>query len=156
MDKKFEDAHKLLNLLTTNFLTQIPFCRLLGLKLEELTFERAVMSFDRKPELIGNFVTNVLHGGVISSVLDNTGGAIAMASVFHKHAGAPFESFKNEVAKVSTIDIRVDYLLPGHGEHFVVTAKPLRVGKRICVSAIELHNEHKHLIAVGTGTYLIG
>lgn len=74
--------------LTQTFLhmfTDIPFNQMLGLKLVSLTEESATLSFPMKPTLIGNFMQGILHGGVISSVLDMAGGAIAMAHAALKH-----------------------------------------------------------------------
>jgi len=156
LEKKWADAQKLLESLTSDILEKIPFCRLLGLKIEELTLHHAVLSLDKQPALIGNFITDILHGGVISAVIDSAGGSLAMASVFRNHADEPFENFKNKLSKVSTIDMRVDFLQPGRGEHFTARAKLLRSGKRICVTSVELHNDINKLIAAGTATYLIG
>lgn len=54
--------------------------------------------------------------------------------------------------RVSTIDLRVDFLYPGTGKLFVVTAYTLRSGKKIFVLRIELHNDQDDLIAASTGS----
>lgn len=156
MDKKLVAAEKLLQGLSENIIQQIPFCKLLGLTLEEITFDHVFMSFSKTPELVGNFILGILHGGVIASVLDTAGGAVAMANVFRHHASSQFSDFKVQLSKVTTIDMRVDYLQPGEGEHFRVSATLLRSGKRICVTRMELHNQANKLIAAGTATYLMG
>src|SRR3990167_11135324 len=60
--------------------TDIPFNQLIGLRLDQVTKDHAVMLFNMRQELIGNFLQGILHGGVISSVLDMAGGVIVMAS----------------------------------------------------------------------------
>ena len=57
---------------------------------------------------------------------------------------------------VGTIDMRVDYLRPGRGKYFIGTGYVLRVGKKIAVTRMDLHNEQEVLIATGTGTYNVG
>ena len=68
-----------------SFFERIPFNRLLGIELDELSAERVTMHLPMKPELIGNFVQGILHGGVISALLDVTGGAMALIGAFERH-----------------------------------------------------------------------
>jgi uncharacterized protein (TIGR00369 family) len=56
---------------------------------------------------------------------------------------------------MGTIDLRVDYLRPGLGRHFLATGYILRMGNRVAVTRMELANDEKRLIAVGTGAYLV-
>lgn len=156
MDKNLDLSEKLIQELSENILQQIPFCQTLGLRLEEVNFEFVSLFFNKTPALVGNFIMGILHGGVIASVLDTAGGAVAMANVFRHHAGSKLSDFKEHLSKVTTIDMRVDYLQPGEGDLFRVSAYLLRSGKRICVTRMELHNEAEKLIAVGTAAYLMG
>ena len=45
------------------FFQRIPFNQMLGIELDELSTERVTMHLPMKPELIGNFVHGILHGG---------------------------------------------------------------------------------------------
>jgi uncharacterized protein (TIGR00369 family) len=56
---------------------------------------------------------------------------------------------------MGTIDLLVDYLRPGLGKHFLATGYILRIGNRVAVTRMELHNEEERLIAVGTGAYQV-
>ena len=58
----------------------LPFNRHLGLSVDHLNLDEAGFNFIMKKELIGNTVHGTLHGGVISAVLDATGGMTATAS----------------------------------------------------------------------------
>ena len=60
------------------------------------------------------------------------------------------------MGKMSTIDMRSDYLRPGRGLEFIATAQVIRSGNKVCVCRMELHNEQGVHIALGTGTYLVG
>jgi len=50
----------------------------------------------------------------------------------------------------------VDYLRPGLGKCFYTTGAIMRNGKKVTVARMELHNDLEKLIAVGTGTYIVG
>ena len=43
-------------------------------------------------------------------------------------------------AKMSTIDMRVDYLRPGSGEYFISSAYLVRTGNKVAVTRMEFHN----------------
>ena len=57
---------------------------------------------------------------------------------------------------MGTIDLRVDYLRPGIGKHFIASSFILRAGNKVAVTRMELHNDNGEHIAVGTGAYLVG
>ncbi|NJS37914.1 MAG: hypothetical protein HC783_01720 [Rhodobacteraceae bacterium] len=52
----------------------IAFNRVLGLKVESFDPHAPKLRFDMRPELVGNPVRRILHGGVISATLDVAGG----------------------------------------------------------------------------------
>jgi uncharacterized protein (TIGR00369 family) len=139
-----------------SFFQRIPFNQVLGIELDELSPERVTMHLPMKPELIGNFVHGILHGGVISSLLDACGGAMALIGAFANHQHLPPAERMSKLSKLGTIDLRIDYLRPGRGQRFTATATPLRAGNKVAVIRMELHNDEGVLVAVGTGTYLCG
>jgi uncharacterized protein (TIGR00369 family) len=108
-----------------------------------------------REELIGNYVHGILHGGVISSVLDVTGGLTATISSAERLVSLSPDEIKSRIARVGTIDLRVDYLRPGKGTHFYSTGTVMRAGRKVAVTRMELKNQEDLLIAVGTGAYLI-
>jgi len=135
---------------------RIPFNNALGIELDELSVEKVVMHLSMKDELVGNFVHGILHGGVIASLLDVAGGAMAMASAMHRHRHLPEAERAAQLARLGTIDLRIDYLSPGRGQRFTATATPLRSGNKVAVVRSELHNDKGILVAVGIGAYLCG
>ena len=139
------------NQLRLIFEETIPFNRLLGLKFESLDPKAPKMRFDMRPELIGNPVRGILHGGVISATLDVTGGvAVSLALI----EGS--DTAKVEFPNIGTIDLRVDYLRPGRGKHFIATGRVVRLGNRIAVAHMELENDTAELIATGSAAYVVG
>jgi uncharacterized protein (TIGR00369 family) len=135
---------------------RIPFNEYLGIELDEVSRERVVMHLPMKHELVGNFFHGILHGGVIASLLDVVGGAMAMIGAFEKHQHLTTEERALRLSRLGTIDLRIDYLRPGRGKRFSASGTLLRSGNKVAVVRSELHNEEGVLVAVGTGTYLCG
>lgn len=137
------------------FNDQIPFNHVIGLQLELLRYDLVKARFKMREDLVGNFIHGSLHGGVISTVLDTTGGLAAFMGMQQKIAATSLDSRLKQFEKLGTIDLRIDYLRPGLGQHFISSGYALRTGNKVAVTRIELHNEKDELIAVGTGSYII-
>jgi uncharacterized protein (TIGR00369 family) len=134
---------------------KIPFNRVLGLTVESLDVDRPAVRLTMQEQLIGNFIRGSLHGGVISSTLDFMGGLVAFMGVLKTLQGQPLQMMAERFARIGTIDLRVDYLRPGIGSHFIATGYVLRTGKKVAVARMEMHNDERQLIAVGTGAYTV-
>jgi len=140
------------------YLDMLPFNKVLGIGIDLLDYEtgEAVTSFDMKPDLVGNPVAGILHGGVTASVIDLTGGLSALLSCARYHQNKPLEVIEKKLVSSATIDMRVDYLRPGKGDSFKCLSRVIRAGSRIVVAKIDLYNDTEVRIATGTATYLIG
>lgn len=136
--------------------SKIPFNRLLGLEVEELAEDHARLRFPMREELVGNYMRNILHGGVISATLDVTCGLVAFMGVAKRVRSRRLEDKLERFSRLGTIDMRVDYLRPGAGEYFVASAHVIRTGNRITVVRAELHNDTGELISTATCTYFVG
>lgn len=139
----------------SNAFMQIPFNRMLGLTLDHLDSSHATMNFQMKDELIGNFLHGILHGGVISSVLDMAGGMVTMANAINHFPNHSVEELVDVIGRTSTIDLQISYLRPGKGNIFIAKAWIVKGGKKITFARMELYNQDETLIAAGNGTYLI-
>lgn len=135
--------------------TSIPFNQMLGLTLDHLEANKVVMSFVMKEALIGNFLHGILHGGVISSVLDMAGGMVVMSAAIAKHPQSTIDELVKIISKTSTVDLQISYLSPGKGDKFIAQAFLLKSGNSISFARMELHNEAGQLIATGNGTYTL-
>jgi uncharacterized protein (TIGR00369 family) len=127
------------------FEERIAFNKVLGLKLLEAHDGKAKLEFPFRPELIGNYNMGILHGGVISAVLDVVGGAAVQASFKDED---PFYS-------MGTVDLRTDFLRPGKGQRFIATGQVMRPGRILCSTRMELVNENGELLAIGTAIYRV-
>lgn len=135
--------------------TSIPFNRMLGLQLEEMSSKHASMNFVMKEELIGNFLHGILHGGVISAVLDMAGGMVVMANTISRNTHLSNEELAKIIGKCSTVDLQVSYLRPGKGSLFTAKATLTKSGNKISFAQMELFNDSNQLIATASGTYLV-
>ncbi|MBL4764493.1 MAG: thioesterase family protein [Colwellia sp.] len=134
----------------------MPFNQLLGLKITEFNAQKSEVRFTWQDKLIGNPMQKILHGGVTASALDLAGGTVAAANIIEQLTDMTPETLKQSLSKLGTIDLRTDYLRPGRGEEFIVTAHIIRSGSKVAVARMEMHNELGDHIAFGTGTYMVG
>lgn len=123
----------------------IPFNKFVGVRVVLIDKGRALFEIPFREELIGDPVKQALHGGVISMLADAAGGM------------AIWSSLANPEQRVSTIDLRVDYLLPGRREKLLADATAIRVGRTVGVADIRLYHESApgDAIATGKGVYAV-
>ena len=134
------------------FEENVPFNRVLGLKVESCDPDAAKLRFEMRPELIGNPRRQILHGGVISAVLDVAAGFAVYIAVNKERIVDPeIDRFPS----IGTIDLRVDYLRPGQGKYFIATGRVVRLGNRVAVAHTEMANDAGELIATGGAAYMI-
>src|SRR4051812_38792875 len=137
------------------FEDKIVFNRVLGLKIAELRPDRVVGCIEMRPELVGHYTFDRLHGGVISAGLDAMGGLAVMAAIGARHMdeGPPQRLLR--FGKLGTIDLRIDYLRPAVGERFELHAEVLRLGSRVASTRMEFFGAEGRLLSTGAGAYMI-
>ena len=137
------------------FENKIVFNKVLGLQIVTLKPERVAARIPMKPELVGHYTHNRLHGGVISAALDAMGGLAIMAAIGARHMDeAPMQRL-HRFGKLSTIDLRIDYLRPGVGAHFDLRAEVLRLGSRVASTRMEFYDADGKLLSSGAGAYIV-
>ena len=137
------------------FEEKIVFNRVIGLKIVSLKPERVTGRIAMKPELVGHFTFNRLHGGVISTGLDAMGGLAVMAAIGARHMDEAPAQRLQRFGKLGTIDLRIDYLRPGIGDHFELRAEVLRLGSRVASTRMEFLGADGKLLSSGAGAYII-
>ena len=108
---------------------------------------------EMNPNLIGNVSFQILHGGVAATLLDNIGGIVAMAELYLRAEPEQLADTLKKVTRLATVDMRVDYLSPGRGQHFIATAEVLRMGRKGCTMRMNLVNDEGKAIATGIASY---
>jgi uncharacterized protein (TIGR00369 family) len=123
----------------------IPFNKFLGIRVERI--ERGIVKLELpfRDELIGDPLKRALHGGVLSTLADVAGGAAAWSAI------------DDPMARVSTIDLRVDYLRPGRAHAVIAEAAVVRLGGRIAVTDMKMFHPggESEPVATGRGVYAV-
>lgn len=65
------------------------------------------------------------------------------------------EQVVHRFARIGTIDLRVDYLRPGVGEHFEAAAQVTRLGGRIASTQMSLLDQEGLIIATAAAAYVV-
>jgi uncharacterized protein (TIGR00369 family) len=141
--------------LTAIFEERIVFNHVLGLKITSIGPERATGRIDMRRELVGHFVHNRIHGGVISAGLDAMAGLAVMAALGARHMDEPVAQRLMRFSRVGTIDLRIDYLRPGISEHFELRAEVMRIGSRVASARMEFLGSDGTLFSTGTAAYIV-
>jgi uncharacterized protein (TIGR00369 family) len=123
----------------------IPFNKFLGVRVVSLAPGHVEMEIPWRDELIGDPVKRALHGGVISTLADTAGGVAVWGAI------------ENPTARVSTVDLRIDYLRPGRCEALFAEAVAVRVGRTVGVADVRLFHASARdaIVATGKGVYAI-
>ena len=137
------------------FEEMIVFNQTLGLKIQTLEPELVVGRIAMQPSLIGHFAYNRIHGGVISAGLDAMGGLAVMAAIGARHMDEAPEVRLQRFSKLGTIDLRIDYLRPGIGEFFELSATVMRLGSRVASTRMEFRGADGKLMSTGSGVYIM-
>lgn len=133
----------------------IVFNKTLGLKFTRIEPAGVQGQIVMRPELVGHFGYNRIHGGVISASLDALGGLAVMAAIGARHMDEQPMQRLHRFAKLGTIDLRIDYLRPGIGERFTLNANVLRLGSRVASTRMEFLGADGKLLATGSGAYIV-
>lgn len=97
------------------------------------------------PVFVGDPATGVIHGGVVTTMLDESCGAAVQLALA-------------ETAAIATLDLRIDYMRPATpGLDIQARAECYRVTKSIAfVRAIAFQGEESTLVASAAATFMIG
>ena len=122
----------------------IPFNRFLGLKLLHLGERQCRLLLPFREELVGDSRRKALHGGVISTLIDTCGGFAVWS------AGSIGD-------RISTIDLRVDYLKPAAGTDIVAESRVKLLGNRVgnVHTVVWAVDEPEAVLAEGRSVYNI-
>lgn len=117
----------------------VPFARLLGIELDDISSGTATLGLNIREELTQNH--GVVHGGAIASLID-TATAFAIISVL-----APRE-------RVTTVDLTISYVRPLTDGRITAVAKVLRAGRRLFVVSAEIFDKEGKLATTALSTYI--
>jgi uncharacterized protein (TIGR00369 family) len=123
---------------------QIPFNKFLGVRVETLEPGVCRLKIPFRQELIGDAGRKTLHGGVISMLIATCGGFAVW-------------SMCNSNDKISTIDMRIDYLHPALNRDLVAEARVRLVGNRVgnAHTVVFAEGAREDVLAEGSAVYNI-
>ncbi len=125
------------------FVQGAPHAKKLGLVFVSVDVGRATLSLPYNPEFLGNTKTRVLHGGAITTILDQASGLAAIAG---------FDTFKS----VATLNLSIDYMRAARpGETVIASAHCFKVTRHVAfVRGIAHDGDEEDPVAVSQATFM--
>ena len=118
--------------------------RALGLSLESATPEGVVLRLPWQETLIGNPATRVLHGGVITTLIDSACGYSLMSKL-------------ECLPDIATLDLRIDYLQPAAPDRDVFAgAQVYKLTSSIAFLRATAYQTEGDPIANAVATFMLG
>lgn len=126
-----------------DWLCHLPHTRILDMQHMHSELGRATMMLPWQDRLVGNRNTGVLHGGVVTSLIDNTSG-LAVFSLLEEHE------------HIATLDLRIDYLKPATPQLAVYCqAECYKLGSQIAFTRATAYQENSDQpVAYSVGTFM--
>lgn len=125
------------------FAAEIPFLKALSASVEAIERGRCRLSLPWQEHLVGDTSTGIVHGGVITTLLDSASGT-AVFSVIPR------------VMQIATLDLRIDYLRPAlPNADIVAEAECYRLSKNIAFVRGRAFQESDREIASSLATFML-
>ncbi|MEM7661021.1 MAG: PaaI family thioesterase [Pseudomonadota bacterium] len=129
-------AHQMINI--------VPWAKELGFELTDVQKGRVLGTLAWSEHLLGDPDAGVVHGGVITSLLDNLCGAAVVAAL-------------KEFRSTATLDLRIDYMRPSeNGRDIIGEAECYHVTRTVAFARAWAYHESKdRVIATATGAFAL-
>ncbi len=126
------------------FIEAMPHTRALGMEMLEIGDGWALMALDYRADLVGDPETGVVHGGVITALLDTCSGASVLA-----HPAAPDAT--------ATIDLRIDYMRGAEpGKRIFARAECYRITRSVAfVRGLAWTASPEDPVAAAAGAFMV-
>ncbi|MDF1686460.1 MAG: hypothetical protein ACJAVO_000029 [Parvibaculaceae bacterium] len=122
----------------------VPHAKAIQMEVQKIEPAKAWLTIPYQDKLVGNPDTGVIHGGVITSLLDNASGIATQMALPERQS-------------IATLDLRIDYMKPATpGEGLVGHAHCYKITKNIgFVRATAYHTTPEDPIATSVGTFML-
>ena len=121
----------------------IPHVAELGIEMVHSARGMAIMKLPYQERLVGNPETGVIHGGVVTTLIDTVCGLAAIT--------AP-----DEPSRVATLDLRIDYLRPASPKRdLFARAEVYKLTRHVAFLRAEAYEDDpRDLVAAASGTFM--
>ena len=122
----------------------VPWANHLGFEVTRVERGRAFATAPWREDLVGDPDTGVIHGGVITALLDNI-------------CGVSIATRLSEVRAMATLDLRIDYMRPAtKGEDIIGEAECYHVTRSVAFThAWAYHGSRDRIIATASGAFAL-
>lgn len=125
------------------FIAAIPHSRALDMRVDTVRSGRAELSLPYNERFVGDPETGVLHGGVVTALLDTAMGAAVVS-----HA--------QSVGGTATIDLRIDYMRSAtKGQRLRAEAECYRVTRSVAFVRATAYDESDEPVAAAAGAFTV-
>ena len=127
-----------------NVINSVPYARTLGFELVDLEPGKAIAKAPYQAETIGDVETGIIHGGVVTALLDNVSGVSVIAAL-------------TEMKSTATLDLRIDYMRPAEiGRDIFAEAKCYHMTRTVAFTRAWAYHESKdRVIATASGSFAL-
>lgn len=129
---------------TLNMVSMAPHAKAIGIEVVKIAEDGAYLKIPYAPHLIGNPENGVVHGGVITTLLDHGSGLAVMSAL-------------EEIQSIATLDLRIDYHAPATpGEDILCHVHCYKKTRSIAfVRGTAYHNSPDDPIAACVGAFML-
>ncbi len=126
-----------------SFAVEIPFLKEIDTRIDTLERGRCRLSLPWQDKLVGDPVSRVIHGGVITTLLDSASG-MAVFSMIPK------------VMQIATLDLRIDYLRPAVPDHGIrAEAECYRLSRNVAFVRGRAFQDPDKQVASSLATFML-
>jgi uncharacterized protein (TIGR00369 family) len=145
MQNEFKMTPEAMMAMKDLLMDHVPHMHALGVKIVDAAPNEAWLSVPYQEHFVGNIATGVIHGGVITTLLDNSCGMAVQLAL-------------PERSSIATLDLRIDYMKPATpGLALVAHAHCYKVTRNTAfVRGTAYHTDKDDPIAACVGTFMIG
>lgn len=125
-------------------LDHVPHAHAIGMVLVHIEKGVAILKAPYSQKLVGNPQTGVVHGGVITSLLDNCCGIAVTSKLM-------------QFGAIATLDLRIDYMKPATPkEEILARAECYKVTNNVAFArAVAYHTDPNDPIAAAVATFML-
>ncbi len=126
-----------------DLLEGLPFSKDLGMRVLRLGSGEAALAIPYDTELIGDPETGVIHGGVVTALLDTCAGVACMNTDAAAHT-------------VATLDLRIDYMRPATPNRTLLAHAICHRQTRLItfIRAVAFHDDPSQPVASAIGAFM--